>query len=291
MLTYDALGRMVEKALGSTYTQIVYGPQGRFATMNGQTLVSAFIPLPGAQAVYTGASLITTNKVAYYRHTDHLGSSRLATTPTQTMYSSTAYAPTGEPYSQAGATDLSFTGQEQDTVSGIHDFPARKYPPVQGRWLSPDPAGLAVANPTNPQSWNRYAYVLNNPLSLVDPLGLDGCPGGISGGACNWGAHDPSASSRGVGTSQPPDLACMTGTGSTCGAGGCGADAYAAYALGIADVWAAQRHGDLWGHCMGKYGTENAKANMSASDFYAAQSASEQTGVPTADILALWDMK
>src|SRR4029077_17196366 len=129
-LTYDALGRMVEKA-GGTYTQIVYGPQGRFATMNGQTLVSAFIPAPGAQVVYTSASLNTTNKIAYYRHADHLGSSRLAITPSRTLYSSTAYAPFGEPYSQSGTTDLSFTGQEQDTVSGIHDFLARKYPPVQ----------------------------------------------------------------------------------------------------------------------------------------------------------------
>ena len=170
-LTYDALGRMVEKTVGSTYTQIVYGPQGRFATMNGQTLLNAFIPLPGAQAVYTSASLNTSNKVAYYRHADHLGSSRLATTPTQTLYSSTAYAPYGEPYAQAGTTDLSFTGQDQDMVSGIHDFLLRKYTPVQGRWLSPDPAGIAAVDSSNPQSWNRYAYVLNNPLALVDPLG------------------------------------------------------------------------------------------------------------------------
>jgi hypothetical protein len=28
-------------------------------------------------------------------------------------------------------------------------------------------------DPTNPQSWNRYAYVLNNPLIAIDPLGLD----------------------------------------------------------------------------------------------------------------------
>ncbi len=216
-LTYDALGRMVEKTVGSTYTQIVYGPQGRFATMNGQTFVSAFIPLPSAQAVYTSASLNTSTKVAYYRHTDHLGSSRLATTPTQTLYSSTAYGPYGEPYSQAGTTDLSFTGQNQDTVSGIHDFPFRKYPPVQGRWLSPEPAGLGAVDPASPQSWNRYAYVVNNPLSLVDPLGLDPCDT-ISGMDC-WGIYDPSHPSPGVGASQNPDLASMTGSRGECATG------------------------------------------------------------------------
>jgi len=165
-LTHDALGRMVEKAVGSAYTQTVYSPLGKkFALMNGQTLQKAYVPLPGAQAVYTSTGL------TYYRHADHLGSSRLATTPSRTMYSSTAYAPYGEPYSQAGTTDLSFTEQDQDMVSGIHDFLLRKYTPVQGRWLSPDPAGLASVDPSSPQSWNRYAYVLNNPLALVDPLG------------------------------------------------------------------------------------------------------------------------
>jgi RHS repeat-associated protein len=97
------------------------------------------------------------------------------------MYSSTAYAPFGEPYAQAGTTDLSFTGQDTDTVPittngtipAMYDFLARKYPPVQGRWISPDPSGLGSANPANPQSWNRYAYVLNNPMGLIDPLGLD----------------------------------------------------------------------------------------------------------------------
>jgi RHS repeat-associated protein len=169
-ITYDALGRMVEKGLNGTYTEVVYAPQGRFALTNGQTLVKAFVPLPlGATAVYTSSGL------AYYRHTDHLGSSRLATTTSRTLYSSTAYAPYGEPYDQAGTTDLSFTGQDQDTVSGIHDFLYRKYMPVQGRWLSPDPAGLGAADPTSPQSWNRYAYVLGSPLGMADPLGFGGC--------------------------------------------------------------------------------------------------------------------
>jgi RHS repeat-associated protein len=48
----------------------------------------------------------------------------------------------------------------------------RELHPVQGRWIQPDPAGLAAVDPTNPQSWNRYAYVGNNPLSFNDPLGL-----------------------------------------------------------------------------------------------------------------------
>jgi len=60
---------------------------------------------------------------------------------------------------------------DQDTVASLYDFPAREYG-TQGRWPSPDPAGLAAVDPTNPQSWNGYSYVLNSPLSLVDPLGL-----------------------------------------------------------------------------------------------------------------------
>jgi RHS repeat-associated protein len=87
------------------------------------------------------------------------------------MYYDAAYAPYGEPYAQSGTSDLSFTGQNQDTVAGLYDFPAREYS-IQGRWVSPDPAGLAAVDPTNPQSWNRYAYVIGNPLGLTDPSGL-----------------------------------------------------------------------------------------------------------------------
>ena len=173
-LTYDALGRMVEQARGAAYTEIVYGPGGgKLALMNGQTLSKAFLPLPGgATAVYTASGL------AYYRHADWLGSARLASTPSRGVYYDGAYAPYGETYAESGTTDRSFTGQNQDTVAGLYDFMYREYHAVQGRWISPDPAGIAVVDPNSPQSWNRYAYVLNIPTLLIDPLGLDGtCKG------------------------------------------------------------------------------------------------------------------
>lgn len=44
----------------------------------------------------------------------------------------------------------------------------RHYSPKLGRFLSTDPAGI---DPANPQSWNRYAYVRNNPFTYVDPDG------------------------------------------------------------------------------------------------------------------------
>jgi RHS repeat-associated protein len=163
---------MVERNGGAGYiTQRVYAPSGqKLAIMNGQSLAVAFVPLTGGSAAEYHA-----NGIFYYRHSDHLGSSRFVSTTNRTMYSDTAYAPFGEPYAQAGVSDLSFTGMNQDTVSGLYDFPAREYS-IQGRWMTPDPAGIAAVDPANPQSWNRYAYVLNNPLALVDPLGLNDCP-------------------------------------------------------------------------------------------------------------------
>jgi RHS repeat-associated protein len=87
-----------------------------------------------------------------------------------------AHAPFGESYPIAGYPS-DFTGQQNDQITSntTYYFPERQYRSSQGRWLSPDPAGLGVVDPGNPQSWNRYAYVTNNPLGFVDPLGLGEC--------------------------------------------------------------------------------------------------------------------
>jgi RHS repeat-associated protein len=170
-ITYDALGRMVEQNRGGAYTQVVYAPTGmKMQLVYGQAGVVGLVPLPaGAMAVWAPNGF-------HYRHADWLGSSRFASTTSRTMYYDGAYAPFGEPYAQTGTSDLSFTGMNQDTVSALYDFPAREYG-IQGRWPSPDPAGTAAADLTNPQSWNRYAYVLNSPLLFTDPSGMGTCDG------------------------------------------------------------------------------------------------------------------
>ncbi|MGC1618262.1 MAG: RHS repeat-associated core domain-containing protein [Candidatus Acidiferrum sp.] len=177
-LTYDALGRMVEQNRSSAYTQIAYSPTGRkFALMSGSTLQKAMVPLSGqSQAIYNSSGLL------YYAHPDSLGSIRLATTPGRAMYFDTAYAPFGETYATSGGSNLdpAYTGQMNDTAhredvdGGLYDFPLREYS-IQGRWPSPDPAGVSATCTKNPQTQNRYAYVTNNPLSYVDPLGAQAC--------------------------------------------------------------------------------------------------------------------
>ena len=168
-VTYDAFGRMVEQNRSGTNTEIEYSPTGFKMQLITNGAYTAFVPLPGgAEAVWPGGQ-------PYYRHPDWLGSSRLTSTTSRTVQGDEAYAPFGETYAASGTPDNSFTGMDQGTVANEYDFPAREYG-IQGRWPSPDPAGLAAVDPSNPQSWDRYAYVLNNPLAMTDATGMEGIP-------------------------------------------------------------------------------------------------------------------
>jgi RHS repeat-associated protein len=104
------------------------------------------------------------------------------------LASSQRIAPFGEMYDNIGSTvNLNFTGDNRTMASaGLYDTINRELHPNEGRWISPDPAGAGAVNMTNPQSWNRYAYVGNNPLSFTDPSGLcancgPGTPSGFPG--------------------------------------------------------------------------------------------------------------
>jgi RHS repeat-associated protein len=64
-----------------------------------------------------------------------------------------------------------FTGEQWDVESGLYYLRARYYDPDIGRFLGRDPL---TGSTLRPQTQNRYAYVKNNPATLVDPSGM--CP-------------------------------------------------------------------------------------------------------------------
>ncbi|MGO4881090.1 MAG: RHS repeat-associated core domain-containing protein, partial [Bryobacteraceae bacterium] len=71
-----------------------------------------------------------------------------------------------------------YTGKERDAESGLDFFGARYFSGAQGRFTSPDEP-FADQHPEDPQSWNLYGYVRNNPLKNTDPNGKD-CQNGVA---------------------------------------------------------------------------------------------------------------
>jgi RHS repeat-associated protein len=121
-----------------------------------------------------------------YLTTDHLGSTRVIAKADGAVVSRHDYRPFG-PEIPKGATGLrstiaeydvdtgvrpQFTGKERDVEAGLDYFGARYFSAAQGRFTSPDEP-LADQDPGDPQSWNLYGYVRNNPLRFTDPSGRE----------------------------------------------------------------------------------------------------------------------
>jgi RHS repeat-associated protein len=184
---HDAFGRLVEwKDSSGSLVELMYSPAGaKIGMMTGQTLAVGRIPLPGGAIASYGSSGLNN-----YAHADWLGSTRFSSYTNRTKKWDLAHAPYGEVYALSGnGAEFTFTGQFSDTGNSntMWDFLMREYHSSQGRWISPDSAGLAAINPMNPQTWNRYVYVGGNPLGATDPQGLDfsdaiGCVIGCGGG-------------------------------------------------------------------------------------------------------------
>jgi RHS repeat-associated protein len=138
----------------------------------------------------------------FYYFADQLGSTRTITTgsgpgqtPGQLCYDQD-YTPYGqEVFTTANMTRLQttacqpsykFTGYERDPETGLDYAFARYYSSRLGRFLSTDPLGGSVGNL---QSNNAYAYVVNSPMNLTDPLGMH-CLGGQTPG-WNRACPDP----------------------------------------------------------------------------------------------------
>lgn len=120
----------------------------------------------------------TSAQTIEYYHLDALGSVRAVTDQSGTVIERHDFLPFGDEVNPpVGPQPRQFTGKERDSETGLDYFGARYFSGKTGRFTSVDPVYTWRENLTDPQRWNRYAYVRNNPLRYTDPDGrcIDGC--------------------------------------------------------------------------------------------------------------------
>jgi RHS repeat-associated protein len=173
--SYDGDGRRVKK---------VWTPAG------GTIVITYYVYDALGQLAAEYSSQAPANTGTSYIFSDMLDSARTITSDSKTVTECYDYLPFGRMLSSSdnarssigcypaapdtqitSGIDQKFTGKERDAETGLDYFGARYYSSPQGRFITPDPL-LTSAEISNPQSWNRYSYVQNNPLIYIDPLGL-----------------------------------------------------------------------------------------------------------------------
>lgn len=146
--TYDSENRRVKKEVGGVTTVYVWE--------DSQVI-----------AEYTNGAA-TGSGLNYYL-ADRL-STRLKADSSGNVAGTQDHYPFGEDASATGAVEKhKFTNYERDAEIGSDYAVNRQYSNLTGRFMRPDPMAGDIANP---QSLNRYAYVKNDPVNLIDPLGL-----------------------------------------------------------------------------------------------------------------------
>ncbi len=214
--TFDALGRRVELGSGFSYDLMVYPPfapnyQLALANVVGSTPTAVGIrfPLPGG-----GEAVFNSGGLAQYRHPNWQGSQVVMSYPSDSPSANVggAFTAFGEKYAlYPGGGNGFFAGMlgiaDAGPISDAYQSQTRLYHQAEGRWVSPDPAGMGAVDLSNPQTLNRYAYVANDPLDQIDPSGLDGdysakngiCPPGTvpgpNGDGCKPANVSPSTNS------------------------------------------------------------------------------------------------
>ena len=172
---YDGDGRRVKKVSATETTVFVYDATGK--------LVAEY-----------ATALATVQQVSYLTQ-DHLGSQRIVTNENGAVTDRKDYAAYGDEtisaqrtsgvgYTTAQEPRKNYTGYEKDMESGLEFAQARFYNSTHGRYTSVDPM-IASASIKNPQTFNRYSYVLNSPYKFVDPLGLISSSTGACGNWCS----------------------------------------------------------------------------------------------------------
>jgi len=173
--TYNPMGHRVSKTLNSqttnSTTYYLYNHQGLVGEYNSAgTLIKEYHYMPDRtwmteplfQRVTEGAS----SQIYYYQN-DHLGTPQRMINQSGATVWQANYNSFGKAHIQTNTIEnnLRFPGQYYDAESGLHHNYFRDYDPELGRYLQSDPIGLAGG-------LNVYGYALQNPIMLLDPLGL-----------------------------------------------------------------------------------------------------------------------
>jgi RHS repeat-associated protein len=148
---------------------------------NGEHIFTLWVKgRPVARRTWVFARKVLKEDTVQYLHDDHQGSIDLVSSAKGKVLERLKYEPFGrrvsvtDPAKLPGArkTDLDtgYTAHDHVEAWELIDMKGRFYDPILGKFLTADPF---VPDPLNPQSWNRYSYVLNNPLSRRDPTGFD----------------------------------------------------------------------------------------------------------------------
>jgi RHS repeat-associated protein len=175
---YDALNRRVRQQTASGTYEYLFDSAGRRTSRWNVSNNSG-----DEGRIYWGGKQIAFRSfdgTTYFEHQDPIGTERVRTNYAGAVASSYASLPWGDGYSSpatppwSNQDTLHFAQLDHDSESNTDHAQFRQYSNTQGRWMSPDPYDGSY-DATNPQSLNRYSYVLNNPLSSIDLFGLDPC--------------------------------------------------------------------------------------------------------------------
>lgn len=175
---YDANNRRYKKTSNSMTTYYINKSYEENYLSNGEKEDKYFIYAEG-KLVSTFSKKSTGYEVKYM-HYDNLGSIDTVTNVFGVVEERYAYKPFGEKLkldkygeeiskTTKSSTNRGYTGHEHIEEFDLIHMNGRVYDPKIGRFLSADPH---IQDPNNSQSYNRYSYVLNNPLKYTDPSGF-----------------------------------------------------------------------------------------------------------------------
>ncbi|PIQ86896.1 MAG: hypothetical protein COV74_02960 [Candidatus Omnitrophica bacterium CG11_big_fil_rev_8_21_14_0_20_45_26] len=174
---YTASGSLIRKAFFLGNTRVAEEEVFTPATTAGgpiETLAPESEASEGEINEYLGAPVPdpgpAPNHYLRWFHQDHLGSTNVVTNPQGQQVFLMEYLPFGEVKVRTGADPVThtYTGHEEDFETDLVYANARYIDPKIGRFITPD---TFVQEPSDPQTFNRYAYVRNNPIRFTDPSG------------------------------------------------------------------------------------------------------------------------